>query len=214
MSRTTVSRAGAQLVPEPSRERRAADGESTKDRIIRCTTELFARQGYHATGVQEISETVGLGRGALYHHIGSKERLLYVISMSLVEEMLERATQVLDLDLSPETKIRTLGRELLCNLAEHRSGWRVSLYESRALSQPLRDDVLRARDQYEQLWSTVLAEGAAQGVFRPAPPLVLRGILGLLNSTFLWLDPQGPTRPNDVADIYLDLLFDGLRAPK
>lgn len=214
MSRTAVSRQWERSVPEPSRQRRGADPESTKDRIIRCTTELFARNGYHATGVQEISETVGLGRGALYHHIGSKERLLYVISMSLVEEMLERATQVLALDLSPETKIRALGRELLGNLAEHRSGWRVSLYESQALSQPLRDDVLRARDQYEQLWSAVLAEGAQQGVFRPVSPLVLRGILGLLNSTFLWLDPQGPTRPNDVADIYLDLLFDGLRPPK
>ena len=87
----------------------------------------------------------------------------------------------------------------------------MSLYESRALSKPLRDEVLQARHAYEQLWAKVLADGSDDGVFKPVSPLVLRGILGLLNSTFLWLDPTGPTAPDDAADIYLDLLLDGLR---
>ena len=46
-----------------------------KERIRSKAAHLFARNGYHGTGVQEISEAVGLGRGALYHHIGSKEAL-------------------------------------------------------------------------------------------------------------------------------------------
>jgi TetR/AcrR family transcriptional regulator, cholesterol catabolism regulator len=198
-----------------TRPRRArqeqADVETTSDRIIRHTTELFARKGFHATGVQEICETVGLGRGALYYHIKSKEQLLYTISISLVADMLNRAQQIVESELSTEAMIRALGRQLLRNLAEHRSGWRVSLYESQALSKPLRDEVLRARDEYERMWAAVLAHGADQGLVKPVSPLMLRGILGLLNSTFLWLDAEGPQAPDDVADIYIDLLLDGLR---
>jgi AcrR family transcriptional regulator len=197
--------------PRDTRNGHGAVDEPTKERIIRCATELFARQGYHATGVQEICATAGVGRGALYHHIKSKELLLYTISVSLLDDMLSRATQIVASDLSAEAKLRALARQLLCNLAEHRHGWRVSLYESQALSKPLREQVLAGRDDYERLWSAVLVDGAAEGVFRPATPLVLRGILGLLNSTYLWLDPQGPAHPEDVADIYIDLLLDGLR---
>lgn len=185
--------------------------EPVKARIIRCATELFARHGYHATGVQELGDAVGVGRGALYHHIKSKERLLYEISISLIQEMLASASAIVESDEAPDTKLRLLARQLLRNLAEHRSGWRVSLYESQALSPALRDEVLAARDAYEALWATVLAEAARAGSLEPATPLVLRGVLGLLNSTFLWLDPAGPTAPEDVADIYLDLLLDGLR---
>lgn len=211
MPKTAVFRDLEESAPASNGRGRGREDGPTKDRIIRCTTELFARKGYHATGIQEICETVGLGRGALYHHIKSKEQLLYTISVALIEDMLERANQILVSELSPEAKLRALARQLLQNLAEHRSGWRVSLYESRALSRPLREEILNARDEYERLWSTVLADGAEDGVFKPASPLVLRGILGLLNSTFLWLDTEGPTHPEDVADIYLDLLLDGLR---
>jgi AcrR family transcriptional regulator len=48
------------------------DGSASRERILTEVTRLFVDKGYHGTGVQEISDAVGLGRGALYHHIGSK----------------------------------------------------------------------------------------------------------------------------------------------
>jgi AcrR family transcriptional regulator len=185
--------------------------EPSKARIVRCATELFAGQGYHATSVREIGDAAGLGRGALYHHIKSKEQLLYEISMSIVIDMLDQARVTLESELSPEGKLRALARDLLRNLAENRSGWRVSVSQAQALSPDLRDEVYRTRDSYEEVWAGVIAEGVAAGTFDPVSPLILRGILGLFNTTFLWLDPSGPTPPDHVADIYIDMLLDGLR---
>ena len=34
---------------------------------------LFAKKGYNGVGVAEIGAASGFGRGALYHHIESKE---------------------------------------------------------------------------------------------------------------------------------------------
>lgn len=185
--------------------------ESTKERILRVSTELFARNGYHATGVQEISEAVGLGRGALYHHIESKEELLYRISMSLLDEMIERAEQVAMSEIPPDEQMYALARDLLRNLAEHRDGWSVSLSESRSLSPERRAEVTAARDRYEEVWAKVLRRGVAEGSLRNDSPLVRRGILGMLNSAHTWIQARGDMAPEAIAQVYLDLLMDGLR---
>ncbi|MEM9745242.1 MAG: TetR/AcrR family transcriptional regulator [Actinomycetota bacterium] len=48
----------------------------TRDRIITATNELFRRQGFHATGLKEISTASGATIGSIYHFFpGGKERL-------------------------------------------------------------------------------------------------------------------------------------------
>ncbi|MDR2370698.1 MAG: TetR/AcrR family transcriptional regulator [Treponema sp.] len=44
--------------------------------IMRSAEELFMRQGYEKTSMQEIADNSGLTKGALYHHFASKEALL------------------------------------------------------------------------------------------------------------------------------------------
>lgn len=45
--------------------------EPRREEIIDRAAVLFAEKGYAATGVNEICEAVGLGKGALYYYIGS-----------------------------------------------------------------------------------------------------------------------------------------------
>jgi AcrR family transcriptional regulator len=44
--------------------------------IMRAAEELFMRQGYEKTSMQQIADRSGLTKGALYHHFDSKESLL------------------------------------------------------------------------------------------------------------------------------------------
>jgi TetR/AcrR family transcriptional regulator, transcriptional repressor for nem operon len=53
-----------------------ATAEETRRRLIEAARELFYLQGYEATSVAEILEKAGVHSGSLYHHFGSKERLL------------------------------------------------------------------------------------------------------------------------------------------
>ncbi|MDR1949631.1 MAG: TetR/AcrR family transcriptional regulator [Spirochaetaceae bacterium] len=43
--------------------------------IMRSAEELFLRQGYEQTSMQQIASHTGLTKGALYHHFNSKEAL-------------------------------------------------------------------------------------------------------------------------------------------
>ncbi|WP_030621990.1 TetR/AcrR family transcriptional regulator, partial [Streptomyces fulvoviolaceus] len=55
------------------------DFEVRRQKIIDTAAELFARQGYAATSVNDLGRAVGLAKGALYYYIGSKENLLIEI---------------------------------------------------------------------------------------------------------------------------------------
>ena len=44
--------------------------------------------GYHATGITELCDANDLGKGALYHYIGSKEELLAAIHDRVMDEVM------------------------------------------------------------------------------------------------------------------------------
>ena len=51
--------------------------ECSRERLIRAAIELFAKRGYHDTGIADILKESGCTRGALYYHFSSKEELGY-----------------------------------------------------------------------------------------------------------------------------------------
>jgi AcrR family transcriptional regulator len=188
--------------------------ETVRARILRLSAQLFARNGYTATGIQEISEAVGLGRGALYHHIKSKEMLLYEISISLLEDMYQRAIAIVQEPVDWEEKAHRLAADLVDDLAERRAGWTVSLSETRALSPDHARQVIDARDAYEGVWADVFEEARVAGAIGEVSPVVRRGVLGMLNSTHLWISSSGELAPGEIGRRYVDVLINGLRSQR
>ena len=47
----------------------------TKRKIFETSMKLFAEKGYDATSIEEITATVGVAKGTLYYHFGSKEEI-------------------------------------------------------------------------------------------------------------------------------------------
>ncbi|HEY3471706.1 MAG TPA: TetR/AcrR family transcriptional regulator [Amycolatopsis sp.] len=188
--------------------------ESTQERILRVAAEMFARKGYHATGVAELGAAAGLQRGALYYHIKSKEDLLFDLSKRHVEEALARGREVLAKDLPPAAKLRALAREHLRTIAARCAEVTVVIREMHSLTGIRAKRLKELRDEYENLFAAVLREGAAQGVFASADRVVVLGVLGMFNWTHVWLDAErGPLSPDDIADRLTDLIIHGQLAP-
>jgi TetR/AcrR family transcriptional regulator, cholesterol catabolism regulator len=182
----------------------------SRSRILEAATDLFVRNGFHGTGVRELSEAVGIGSGTLYHHIGSKERLLFEITMSLLESAIAQAREITAADADPEQTVRTLARALLEHHATHGDAWSVALQESGSLSEENRSLVVAARDEYESLWRAQFDRGARAGRWRRLKSIEVRGILGMLNSVPRWMSPAGSLTPAKIADCYIDLILRGI----
>ena len=61
---------------------------NTKERILHAALELFSENGYEGTNIQQIADSVGLVKSALYRHFESKEAIWNAIldEMSLYYE--------------------------------------------------------------------------------------------------------------------------------
>ena len=185
-------------------------GSSTRARIVRVAAELFAARGYDATGIADLLSAAQISRGAFYYHIDSKETLLFEISKAQVDNMNSVARIIAAESGSAENKVRTMARSLIRNISDHRAEWAVFFRELPALTGERRTEILAARDEYEAYWLHVIQEGAENSEFMPVTPLHVKGILGMLNYTYLWIDPHGKFSPEELADTFTGLLLNGL----
>lgn len=192
---------------------RRPDESATRRRVLDTVTRLFVEKGFHGTGINEMSAAAGLGKGALYYHIGSKEQVLYDISMELTEGVLDAAREVVAQPGSAEEHIRGLARALLRDHVAKGEGWMIAVREARFLSPEHRERVTAARDEIERIWRVEFQRGADAGAWRPLDSTDVRGVLGMINSARRWMNPRGPLSPDDIADRYIALVLDGIRNP-
>ncbi len=85
--------------------RRNQKWAARREAIIDTSARLFAANGYHATGINELCEANELGKGALYHYIGSKEELLASIHDRVMDEVMRGADRVADAGATPPDRL-------------------------------------------------------------------------------------------------------------
>jgi AcrR family transcriptional regulator len=69
--------------PRPRSPRRDEAKAITRRRIVEAATDVFAREGYHATRMDAIARAAAASKGALYFHFPSKQALF----AALVDEL-------------------------------------------------------------------------------------------------------------------------------
>jgi AcrR family transcriptional regulator len=185
-------------------------GAATRERILQVSTELFATKGFHGTGVAEIGEQANIKRAALYYHIGSKDELLYDVVRAHVEQSLAGEEAIAASDLDYVEKLRSLARHHVRTIVENRQAVAIILRDVSALSPERRAQVRQMQGRVEAIWQRVIREGVEAGTFLSADPIVVRGVLSMLNMAFSWYKPGGPLSPEDVADRFSELLLHGM----
>lgn len=62
--------------------------QRSRERLIEAATDLFSRQGYQNTSVEEIAAAAGISRGSIFWHFKSKAGLLLAVADSAFERWL------------------------------------------------------------------------------------------------------------------------------
>ncbi|MDD9368495.1 MAG: TetR/AcrR family transcriptional regulator [Acidimicrobiales bacterium] len=192
--------------------RRNVKWQARLEAIIDTSARVFARQGYHATGINELCEANDLGKGALYHYIGSKEGLLAAIHDRVMDEVMQGAERVAEAGGSPPAQLEMLGDELLDVIHRYPDHVWVFLHEFPALTGERAASFRKRRRQYEERVEDVLRAGVESGEFRDLDPwLTARAWLGMHNYTYLWLKPGHRLSARDVAKPFADIFIRGIQ---
>jgi AcrR family transcriptional regulator len=176
-------------MPEP----REAAERSTADQILSRAATLFSQRGYHAVGIRDLAEAVGLSTSTLYHYYATKQDILFAIVSRFLEEFTERLVAGLRGPIPPRERLEwavathveltvTRGEELL-------DGSPVL----NALSEEQRARIAAMRRQYRDAIRDVIAEGAAAGTFHVADPLLTAmATVDMLDGIRSWSLADGP----------------------
>ena len=88
---------------------------NTRGKIIDAAWQLFYRQGYDDTTVEEIIEASGTSRGSFYHYFQGKDALLSTLA-DVFDRKYEELTETLDPNQDRFEQLMYLNRELFAML--------------------------------------------------------------------------------------------------
>ena len=75
------------------------------DAILDSAAVLFARRGYHAVGIRELADSVGLSTSTLYHYYATKQDILYAVIGRFLREFADTlVTGLRDTSVPPRAR--------------------------------------------------------------------------------------------------------------
>jgi len=181
--------------------------------ICRIAARVFYEKGYDGASMQDIANAVHLTKAGLYHHVGSKDRLLYEImnyGMDILDEtVLEKVKSIRD----PREKLRQtiIGHINLIVRARDRE-ITVILHENRSLKGALRKKINARKRAYIEFLEELIAQvqERAGGRILISPRVAAFALLGIINWLYQWYDVEGPIKEDQLANDYVELFLRGL----
>ena len=113
---------------------------------------------------------------------------------------------------TPEEKLRKVSRQLIGTITMYLPYMTVFYREIGALSPERLAKLVEKRRAYEDSIERILREGARSGEWEiENPRMCVLAFLGMYNWTFQWYNPQGPMKPDEIADSFFQLFLKGIQ---
>ncbi|RJX36317.1 MAG: TetR/AcrR family transcriptional regulator [Desulfarculus sp.] len=199
---------------QPS-EFKALDKSLRKQQVIDAATRVFHQKGYHSATLEDVAAELGLSKAALYHYVSSKEDLLSHIYLQALEAFFASAYEIGRLDLAPPAKLRRFIRHHIQQvIIDNLAMFAVFFAEENQLPEADRRQIRREKAKYTQVVEGILAQGMAQGHFRPSDPrLTAFALIGMCNWVYKWYRPGAKGfDPQVISEHFITLLEQGLLA--
>lgn len=193
---------------------RAAGYDEQRELILAHAAALFARQGYHATSMNQVAEACALSKATLYHYYRDKDAMLVQIAEGHVSRLVALVDAVDALALAPEARLREMIRRIVVEYADAQHAHRVLTEDVKFLPPPDRARILD-RERH-----VVARFAAAVAALRPElsdaaldKPLTML-LFGMINWMFIWMRPDGELDYDAMAPVVADLFLGGLPGVK
>jgi TetR/AcrR family transcriptional regulator, cholesterol catabolism regulator len=197
-----------------------AGGEADKARrklIIETAAQVFKDKGYEAASLNDIAQVLGTDRASLYYYAASKEELLNEVVNVVLDENLRVAKRIAATDGNPRERLSALILEMISSYDRNYPFMFVYIQDMARIADqnvPWARKLVTKTRKFESLILEMLRDGQGSGIFRKDVPLELAdlSLFGMINWTHRWYRPGGRSTPEDVANAFCAIFFDGFAA--
>lgn len=177
-----------------------------REALLRAAVSAFNRRGFSQTSLDEIAESLGVTKAALYYYFPTKS--------ALVAACFERAMKVANDSLAVAKRDGRSGREKLILMLRRYLKTMIGelnelllLTEEHALTASDRNKLIELRDAFEHELRNLVKDGIRDGSIVPCDPkLAIFVILGAIHWVPKWFTLQGPWTDAQVATAVSEML--------
>ena len=195
---------------DPTRPRR----DSRRAEILDAFTRAVAERGYDGTNFGDLAAELGISKGTIVHHFGTKDAMLRELHEGYMRRRLAEVRIVWARLRRPAQRLAAfvlLGVQY--QVVDRTATVAFQREVLRFAAAPGMETSLALRDEYRELVESVLAEGTAAGEFRPGDDrLRTLQLFGSVHWMWTWFDPDGPRPVAEVAASFADTFLAGVLA--
>ena len=199
---------------------RAPGYDAQRETILAQAAELFARQGFVGTSMNQVATACGMSKPALYHYVRDKSDLLFEIATTHVARLHALIDEVAQGDAvhpppaDATAHVRRLIERFVLEYAGARHAHRVLTEDVKFLEPADQARVLALQRQVVSSFANAIAQVRPELVAADLHKPLAMLLFGMMNWMFTWLQPDGKLSHADMAPVVADLFLGGLGAVK
>jgi AcrR family transcriptional regulator len=177
------------------------------DGIVKAAGEVIARRGFHQAHIRAIARAAGLSLAGLYHYVGSKDDLLFLVLDGALDRLLASLDAAVAAARRPEDKLRALVRTHLAFASAEAAALKIINRDWELLGGAARSEVAAKRAAYLQRGVTILGEldphGRTPAELHAATNLLLGMLNGIATRPFLRGEADARALAVEVSALFL-----------
>ncbi|MGE0733630.1 MAG: TetR/AcrR family transcriptional regulator [Alphaproteobacteria bacterium] len=183
-----------------------------RDEILDVAVKLFSQNGYRATRLSDVADTLGFTRAALYYYFRSKSEILIALIDGAGKQLIAGLQEALrEKNVDPVEKLRRVLHNHALQYIRQPQLFTVFRAEVAELPKAMRRDLIQGERDYIRAVAALIEEAMTAKRFkaRPAVPTTL-AIISMANSVATWYRSKGGLSPQETADLVVSLCLEGL----
>src|SRR5215471_562523 len=188
------------------------NSKKPKKSVFEVAAEVFHRKGYDNTSMSEVAEAAGLTKAGLYHHVSSKESLLFTVLDSGLDFTESYVMKPLESIADPLERLRTMiDLHLRLVLEERNLEVTGLLHECKTLSPSDRARIDKRKKEYVRMTTELITDVVKKFNIKDVnPKLAAFALLGMLNWTYQWYKPSGSSSREEIVENFQRIFLQGI----
>ena len=182
-----------------------------KSEIVTISAQLFKEKGYSAVTMRDIAQAMDIKAASLYNHIKSKQEILVLMIIQIAEEYTETIRLI---QSSGETSVEKIKKviQLHIDITVRNPDALASLNNDwMHLPQAELNYFLQMREEYEDIFRTIVKKGIADGEIKNYnAEVIIFSLLSTIRTLYLWYGKKKDFNANVLKMNLNKILLEGI----
>ncbi|MFC5287346.1 TetR/AcrR family transcriptional regulator [Actinokineospora guangxiensis] len=177
--------------------------------LLAAAQDVFAANGYHAAGMDEIAERAGVSKPVLYQHFPGKLELYMALLEKHVDELISRVSSAMETTQDNKTRVRNAVRAYFDFVDGESQAFRL-VFESDLRNEPMVQDAINRATSasVDAITATITADA---GLDEHRASLLAVGLVGVSQvAARAWLDDERAVPKEEAIALISTLAWRGI----